>query len=666
MTVYPERTLKALQRARTQLAAGKAQDAIRELQKVVAKVPKGEEAWMLLAQAYGQRSAHGEALDCYQRVTRISPKNAVAWFNLGMAHTTLRRYAEAIKAYAEAIRHTGGDYPAAVMNMGRCFIQLDQYDMALQVFEAYLEDFSPNADVYSLTGIARQGQQDSAAAAEAYRKALEFGPGGYTLHLNLGSCLHVLHDYRGAADHAARALDFQRDDPVARFNLGTALFALGEIDKARETWKGVPRPEATLSRLAALSYLEPFDGEGLLAEHRTWGEALVAACAAEAALAPPIPRPGPRAKLRLGFVSPDFREHPVAFFLEGLLRHLDRERFELFLYFDAPNRDEVTARFQRLADRWVELYPTRDPRAAAERIRADQVDVLFDLAGMTSPRVEVFGRRIAPVQVSYLGYASTTGLPTIDYVLSDALLDPPGLTEAHYSEKLVRLGNCFATYTPPAGAPLPAERPMKRKGYPVLASVARLNKISDGALDLWCSALRSVPDARLLILAQGLHHAGIQAALLERLTQRGVAPERVELRGSLPMRAYLELHSDIDLMLDTTPWSGHTTTLHGLWMGVPTVTFEQAHHAGRFTTMVMENAGLPEFVARDAAGFSEQVRRLLADDALMDRVRAEGRERMRSSALMEHAALARAFQDACHTMWAAYAGESTDDHLRAG
>ncbi|BAL22559.1 glycosyltransferase family 41 protein [Azoarcus sp. KH32C] len=655
MTAYPERTLKALQRARTQLAAGGVQDAIRELQKVVAKVPKGEEGWMLLAQAYCQRGAHDQALNCYERVTRISPRNAIAWFNLGIAHATLHRYAEAVKAYAEAIRHTGGDHPAAVINMGWCFIQLDQYDMALQVFEAYLEDFAANAEVYSLIGIARQGLQDSAAAADAYRKALEFGPGDYTLHLNLGSCLHVLHDYRGAAEHAARALDFQRDDPVARFNLGTALFALGEIDKARGTWEGVPRPEATLSRLAALSYLEPFDGERLLAEHRAWGNALAAACAAEPALTPPMPAPGPRPKLRLGFVSPDFREHPVAFFLEGLLRHIDRERFELFLYFDAPNRDEVTARFQMLADAWIELYPTRDPRDAAQRIRADQVDILFDLAGMTSPRIEMFGRRIALVQTSYLGYASTTGVPTIDYVLSDARLDPPGRTEAHYSETLVRLGNCFATYTPPSGAPLPAGRPMKRKGYPVFASVARLSKISDGALDLWCAALRSVPDARLLILAQGLHHAATQAALLERLTRRRVAPERVELRGSVPMEEYLELHSDVDLMLDTTPWSGHTTTLHGLWMGVPTVTFEQAHHAGRFTTMVMESAGLPEFVARDAEGFGEHVRRLLTDDALMDRVRAEGRELVRSSPLMDHAGLARAFEAACSAMWDAYA-----------
>jgi predicted O-linked N-acetylglucosamine transferase (SPINDLY family) len=197
---------------------------------------------------------------------------------------------------------------------------------------------------------------------------------------------------------------------------------------------------------------------------------------------------------------------------------------------------------------------------------------------------------------------------------------------------------------------------MKRAGHPRLASVARLNKISNGTLDAWSDALREVPEARMLVIAQGLQNSMIQARLQERFRQRGIAPERIDLRGGVGIDEYFALHSQIDLFLDTTPWSGHTTTLHGLWMGVPTVTFERAHHAGRFTTMVMRNAGLPEFIAADAAGFGAQVRRVLDDDALMEQVRTQGREILRGSALMDHAGLAGRFQGACDEMWKSCSG----------
>ena len=345
--------------------------------------------------------------------------------------------------------------------------------------------------------------------------------------------------------------------------------------------------------------------------------------------------------------------HPVAFFVEGLLRRLDRSRFELCLYFDAPNRDAVTDTFEAIADQWVDLYPLGDQDEAAARIRDDDIDILFDLGGMTSARVALFARRVAPVQVSYLGYACTTGLPTMDYLLTDAVLDPAG-AEAAYRERLLRLGECFATYTPPTTAP---EVPARRPGVPCLASVARLNKISDGTLRLWARALAALPAARMVVLAHGLQNATTRLVFRDRLLKSGIDPDRVEMKGSLPLADYFALHAEIDLLLDTVPWSGHTTTLHGLWMGVATATLEQSHHAGRFSAMVMKNVGLPEFVAPAEADFGDHVRALMDDRALLERVRADGRALLRQSVLCDHAGLARRFEQACDAMWHARTGE---------
>ena len=650
MPSYPERVRKALDRARRQLTEGDPQGARQELERVVAKVPKAVDPWMLLGQACSRCGAHERALQCFEQVTRLNATDPVGWFNLGVARAALGRHVEAIQAYGSAIQQAEGDHPDALRNMGWCFIQLEQFDQAVQALEAHVGAFPPSRDVLVLMGLAEQARQNSEGAARAYREALALGVDDYSLQLNLGACLHVLHDYQGAADHAALALAHRPGDTVAAFNLATAYFALGRISEARELFAQVPRADAQASNLAALSYLDPFDGDALVAVHAAWGERTVAACGPAAAVEP-VPVAGRR--LRLGFVSADFREHPVAFFIEGLFRRLDRSRFELWLYFDAPNRDAVTDGFEAIADRWTDLYPLRDQDEAAALIRKDRIDILFDLGGMTSARIELFARRIAPVQASYLGYACTTGLPTMDFYLSDLELDPAG-AEVAYRERLLRLGTCFATYTPPAVAPAPLPR---AAGVPCLASVARLNKISDGSLRLWARALAALPAARMVVLAHGLQNATTRLAFRDRLLSCGIDPDRVELKGSLPLADYFALHGEIDLLLDTVPWSGHTTTLHGLWMGVPTATIEQGHHAGRFSAMVMRNAGLPEFVAAAGADFGAHVRVLLDDAELMARVRSEGRERLRQSVLCDHAALARRFEAACDEMWRDRTGE---------
>lgn len=653
MFVYPERARKGLDRARMFLNGGNAAAAVGELEKVIAKVPKGPDAWLMLGRARSQMGDHRRALENFQRASQLDPGNPTAAFNLGVAHASLGQYAQAIQAYRHAVQCSGGNYPDALRNVAWCHLQAGEYELALQACEDHLRAFPSKAEVHALKGVAHQGLQDSAKAVEAYQQGFALGLNDPMMRLNLGASLHAIEDFQGAVENARLALQAMPNEQVARLNLGLAQVALGATREALATLAECALPEAQSGRLVALNYLDPFDIGRVVNEHKAWG---LMTAAKFTALGVPVAEPAPAKgrKLRLGFLSADFRLHPVAYFFEGMLAQLDRSRFECILYFDAPNRDEVTERFRAMADEWVELYPIRDIDAAADRIRADRIDILFDTGGMTSARIEMFGMHMAPVQASYLGYGVTTGLPTMDYALTDVELDPQGVSDGHYSEKLIRLGSCFATYSPPVDVPPAALRVAQT---PLLASVARLCKITDKTLGMWAGALQAVPGARLLVVAKGLQHGHTRQAFLQRCAVNGIAPERVELRGAVPIEDYFALHGEIDLLLDTLPWSGHTTTLHGLWMGVPTVTVEQSHHNGRFSVMVLRNAGLPEFIAPSVEEFGSHVAALLGNRDLLDTVRREGRSRVANSPLCDHAALARRFEAACTEMWDVASGE---------
>lgn len=652
MANYPDRARRGLERARGLIGRGDAIAAVAELVKVVAKVPKGTEAWAMLAQARVMAGDHAGANACFERVCVLAPESPESWLNRGCHLSALGRHADALPCYARALQAAGGDSPDALYRLATCYMELGQYAQALAGFRLYEDGYGASPELLFAVGVCAQAQQDSEAALGAYRRAQGLGASHYSLHLNMGVCCHDLGDYAGAADEARQALRFRPDDEIASFNLGTALLNGGHIAESTGVLAPLTMEAAQVSRLAALSYADPFDIGTLVAEHRSWGERAVASVGPQ-----PVPVRSARAgrKLRLGFVSPDFRSHPVAFFVEALLGRIDRRRFELYLYFDAPNRDTTTDRFVQLADHWTDLHAVQSGERAATLIRDDEIDVLFDLAGHTSARIPMFAWRMAPVQASYAGYAATTGLPTMDYLLTDDWLDPPGLSGHQYVERLYSLGPCFATYSPPEPAGELPQRAVARRGEVVLGSVARLNKISDAAIEAWCAALQAVPQARLLLVSQGLTGASARAAMRARFTARGISAARLDIRPALPLAEYLALHDEIDVFLDTMPWSGHTTTMHGLWMGVPTVTVELGHHAGRFSTMVMRNLGLEECIAPDVESFGATVARLVANKSLLKRVRRDGRKMLLTSSLMDHEGLAARFMTACEAMWDARA-----------
>jgi protein O-GlcNAc transferase len=398
--------------------------------------------------------------------------------------------------------------------------------------------------------------------------------------------------------------------------------------------------------LLALQYLPHLNGAHLLAEHQLWARRHTGAPAE----APPVADRNPERRLRIGYVSGDFRDHPVAAFIEPILSAHDRQAVEVFCYVDVPAPDKFTERLRRHVDAWRSLAGLSDA-VAAQLVRADRIDILVDLTGHTTrPRLRVFALRPAPVQATYLGYPGTTGLPAIDYRITDAVADPPGEPEVH-TERLLRLPGCFCCYAPPASAPAVNPSPALAAGQVTFGSLHNLAKLNDAVLDLWCEVLRAVPSAHLLIARDTLT-GQTKEMFARKFRDRGIAPERLELRRVWGSPGnHLRHYADIDISLDAFPWSGHTTACESLWMGAPVVTLYGNRHAGRMAASILTAVGLTDLVARTPAEYVERAVRLATEPKTLAALRARLRDQMRRSPLCDGPAFTRTLEQAYRQMW---------------
>jgi predicted O-linked N-acetylglucosamine transferase (SPINDLY family) len=353
--------------------------------------------------------------------------------------------------------------------------------------------------------------------------------------------------------------------------------------------------------------------------------------------------------LRVGYVSPDFRTHAVSYFFEPILRHHDRNRAEAYCYAEVAAPDDTTARLQGLASVWRWTVGLTDAQLA-EQVRRDRVDILVDLAGHTSGhRLGVFARRPAPVQLTYLGYPSTTGLSAIDGLLTDAIVDPPG--EPPWSAELpYRLPGLFCCYAPPVDAPAVGPSPAARGFGPTFGALHKLSKLNTAVLDVWCDLLRAIPSARLLLFRNNLTGTRREEIHLY-FVERGIGPDRLDLRHEMPAGGHLTVYGEIDVALDVFPWCGHTTACEALWMGVPVITLLGDRHAGRMTASVLMALGLDDWVARSPGHYLAIARRAADDWEGLARLRSALRERVRQSPLCDGRGWTARLEDAYRDLW---------------
>ncbi|MGF1608997.1 MAG: glycosyltransferase [Kiloniellales bacterium] len=362
--------------------------------------------------------------------------------------------------------------------------------------------------------------------------------------------------------------------------------------------------------------------------------------------------------LRVGYVSPDLRRHPVAFFVEPILRTHDRQQVTAVCYDTAPGTqggidggDDMNQHLRSLAAEWRDVAGL-DDAALAEAIRADRIDILVDLAGHTAGnRLLTFARRPAPVQVTAIGYVTTTGLETMDYRLTDPWCDPGGAERA-YSERLVRLEHGFNCYAPPQGLPEPGPLPCQASGTVTFGSFNNLDKISPEVLDLWGKILARVAGSRLLLKTKTLSQDRVRRAILQCLAGHNIAPERVELvEWSETLRQHFEGYRRLDIALDPFPYNGTTTTCEALMMGVPVIALAGDRHAARVSASILSRLELPVLIATDPDDYVARAIALAAHENALSSLRATLRRRMITSPLCDAAGYTRTLEAAYRAMW---------------
>ena len=492
-----------------------------------------------LGNALRARGENGPALDCFRRAIALDPKFAEAFNNLGIVHQQRDELDDAVENFQRAIA-LKPDFLQARNNLGNAFRKLSRFDAALGAFKG----------------------------------AVAIDPGNGLAYNEMAFVYHDLGRLDEALAALQRAIEIKPDYAEAHSNL---LYL--------QTYHGV------------LSHDE------VLAEHRLWAQRH----------APPSLR-GSKLhgnsrtsdrRLRIGYVSGDFREHVVSFFIEPILEQHDKQRVELFCYSTTAGSDRVTDRLMDKSDHWRSLVGIDDERAA-EMIRSDAIDIIVDLSGHTAGnRLPLFGRKPAPVQASYLGYFATTGLSTMDYWIVDDIVCPAA-TPQKTVETLYRLPRCWVCYQPHDDAPEVGPPPSSDTGDGVVTfgSFNNLSKVSDLTIALWARVLLAVPGSRMLLKTKLLAHAPIADRIRADFADHGIEANRLILRGQIAGAAnHLALYNQVDIALDTVPFSGGATTLDALWMGVPLITLLGEVHVARMSAALLTTMDRPEWIAADEAEF---------------------------------------------------------------
>lgn len=608
--------------------AGRLADAERVYRQARAAAPRQFDVLHLSGLVAYQLGKIAEATELLGRARAADPRHAVCAMRYGLALVAARRPAEAETHLRRAVElkpdfHEGWD------NLAYCLKTQDRLAEALGCHQKAVTLKPGYAAGWYNRGLTESLLGRLPEALACHERALAADPAYALAHFGRAQALHKSHRLAEAIAAYGKFLELQPGHHEARSN-----------------------------RLLALQNLPEVTREELFAEHVAFGRAVGPAAGAAPAA---VRDPDPARRLRLAILSPDLRSHSCAYFLEPLLEHLDRAQFELYLYHDHFREDAVSARLRARADMWRNFIG--QPAAAVETaIRADAPDLLVDLAGHTGMncRLPLFARRLAPVQITYLGYPDTTGLPAMDFRFTDALADPPGEADRFATETLVRFAPSAWTYAPPAAAPDVGPPPCGDAGPVTFGCFNTPGKITDAQLVLWARLLAAVPGARLLLKGAGLGDAAERERFGRRLAAAGLPAERVELLERTPDTAsHLALYGRVDIALDTFPYHGTTTTCEALWMGVPVVSRAGDRHAARVGASLLANAGHPEWLAYSDDGYVATAMALAGDRAALARLRAGLRDDLRRSVLCDHAGQAARFGAALRGCWAETCARST-------
>ncbi|MDD2308155.1 MAG: tetratricopeptide repeat protein [Desulfuromonadaceae bacterium] len=599
-----------------------------------------------------------EAEACFRRALEIKPDYALSHSNLGVTLRDLGRLDEAETSFRRTLE-LKPDYADAHYNLGNTLMDLGRLNEAEVCFRLALEIKPDYEKVYCNLGNTLNALGRLHEAEASHRRALEIKPDYAEAHNNLGITLKELNQLSEAEACYHRALELNPDYVEAYSNLGMALKDLGRQNEAEASYRRALaiKPDSAISHsnlLFTLNYAASHPPSYLLEEARAWETGCISETDRRVAHARGFSRPTLTGRrLRVGYVSADFRQHAVSYFVEQVFAHHDAARLEVFAYSASATRDAVTERIEALVEHWVPVIGLSDQKLR-DRIEADEIDVLIDLSGHTAQnRLGVFALRAAPVQAHWLGYFASTGLTEMDYWIGDPILTPPE-TDNHFSETVWRLPRTWVCYEGKVEAPESCWQPTA-DGTLWLGSFNNLPKLTPATFALWAQVLHKLPEAKLLLKTKGLTEERNRQRIMDTMASYGIGNERIELQDSritVDWASHMAYYDRLDIALDPVGGvGGGTTTCDALWMGVPVVSLAGDRMASRMTASMLDAIGRPEWLAGSEEEYVAKVTELAHDVAGREVMRTSQRERMASSPLCDAKGLAGKLEDAYGAMF---------------
>ncbi len=638
---------------------GEAESALR---KAVSLRPCDPHSLSYLSVALRERDEPREAEDYARQAIAIDARQPSYWINLGAALRDQRRSTEAVEAYRHSLA-LDASQAATWQALATALQESGELDAAQAAFErsltlapggeatvdcAYLHCLRghPHEAIALLANFLLRSPHvpyawivlthalklagENARAEAACREALKLAPRSHQARHQLAELLTK----RWALSEAeAEARQLVTDDPAYAPGwavLGLILGASGQQPEAEQALRRAaeldPIQHYSSRLLCSLQYADEVDPKQLLRAHEEWAAARVPVATVTAPTGA-----GSSQKLKLGFISPDFGQHPIAFLALAALEQLNRSDCSVICYSDGTTDDAYTARFRAISSGWRNICGECDQHVAS-LIAHDEVDVLIDLAGHQGNRLGVFQRRPAPVQITWLGYVGTTGLAEMDYLLADRQHVRVG-EESLYRETVLRMSDGYCCYQPLADAPPVMPLPALRNQYFTFGSFNHTAKLSPSILAAWAEIMVRVPHSRLFLRYGGLNDLGFQQRVWRHFADRKISAERIRFAGWGPCREIMQEYCQIDLALDTQPYSGGLTTCEALWMGVPVVTWPGKTFAGRHATSHLTTAGVPQFIADSREAYIDLAVHWASRIDELTATRSKLREQMRSSPL---------------------------------
>jgi predicted O-linked N-acetylglucosamine transferase (SPINDLY family) len=591
------------------------------------------------------------AAELLRRAVVLRPHDAGLLSNLGSVLVGAGQVQAAVDAFQRALALMP-DSPQIHSNLGNALVAIGQTEQAIASYRQALILNPHSADAHNNLGTALSGLGRRDEAIVEFRQAVALRTQFVQAWNNLGTAFREVGDLDESIAACRQALAAGPQFLPAYHNLGNTFRDAGELDEAIACYRAATKTNHNVAAaddlLLALLLHPNLTPDQVWTEHSRWNEVYARPLAGAIAVHPEPVAAGPQRRLRIGYVSPDFREHPVGCFFLPLIANHDRDGFEILCYSDAGQADQLTEQLRSNATHWRDVHGLPDEQLAS-LIRQDQIDILVDLTMHTkNNRLLVFARKPATVQVTYLAYPGTTGLETMDYRLTDSFLDPPDQDDRFYSEKSVRLPRTFWCYVPPAHAPAVNPLPAAAAGRITFGCLNLYCKVTSAMLALWATILRETPASRLMVHSYCGRHRGRALGVL---AAEGIERERLQFVDRVSPADYFKLYHQIDIALDTHPYPGGTTTCDALWMGVPVVTLAGTTALSRGGLSILSNVGMPELAARDPQQYVRIAVDLAADLPRLASLRATLRDRMAGSPLMDATAFARHVEAAYRRMW---------------